>query len=92
MATTTTNTTIGVSTTAGLTLGQRLMEKISSALARFRAYWADRRMRDALADLSDAQLLDIGIAEDEISRIRAFEVFTPRSWADPRGKSRRSVL
>lgn len=53
-------------------------------VGRFVAGWrkrADaRRVRDALSDLDDAMLLDIGVAEDEISRVRAGECFTPRAW------------
>ncbi len=70
------------------TLVQRAVEWISALRNDLRAYRADRRMRDTLAELSDAQLLDIGIADDEIARIRSFDRFTPRSWADSKGKTR----
>jgi uncharacterized protein YjiS (DUF1127 family) len=41
---------------------------------------SDRRMRDQLADLDDALLKDIGIADDELHMIRARRHFTPRAW------------
>jgi uncharacterized protein YjiS (DUF1127 family) len=47
---------------------------------RLRRRAAERRMRDELALLDDAMLRDIGIAEDEIQRVRNLEHFTPRSW------------
>lgn len=42
---------------------------------------ADYDLRAELASLDDAVLRDIGIAEDEISRVIAREDFTPRAWA-----------
>ena len=73
------------------TLGQRLQHMISTAIANHRAHREDRRMRELLAELPDSQLLDIGIAHDEIVRIRAREYFKPRAWEDLRGRSRRSA-
>ena len=43
---------------------------------------AERRLRNKLADMDKALLRDIGIAEDEIYRIRARERFTPRAWRE----------
>ena len=43
---------------------------------------------EKLADLPDSILLDIGVAEEEIPRIRSRERFTPRSWSDYRGSLR----
>ena len=37
--------------------------------------------RARLAAMSDRELLDIGIAEDELHRVHALESFTPRAWA-----------
>lgn len=41
---------------------------------------ADRALRAELAHLDDHLLRDIGIADDEISRVRARETFTPRAF------------
>jgi uncharacterized protein YjiS (DUF1127 family) len=45
---------------------------------------AERRLRNKLADMDEALLRDIGIAEDEIYRVRERERerFTPRAWAE----------
>ncbi len=66
-----------------------LAQRAAAIAAPIRAYWAERRMRQRLADLSDTLLRDIGIAEDEIPRIRARERFTPRAWTDAMGAGRR---
>lgn len=50
-------------------------------LANARRAASDRRMRDQLADMDDAMLKDIGIADDELHMIRARYRFTPRAWA-----------
>lgn len=41
---------------------------------------ANRNLRRDLARMDDALLRDIGVADDEIHRIRALENFTPRNW------------
>lgn len=43
---------------------------------------AERRLRDQLAQMDDAMLRDIGIADDELYMIRARDQFTPRAWAN----------
>ena len=48
----------------------------------FRRDAADRRLRDQLAEMDDAMLRDIGIADDELHLIRARDRFTPRAWAN----------
>lgn len=40
----------------------------------------ERRLRAELADLDPHILRDIGIADDEIGRVRARDRFTPRNW------------
>jgi uncharacterized protein YjiS (DUF1127 family) len=60
----------------------RLLGLAGEFIARRRRAAEDRRLRPRLAELSDTLLLDIGIAEDEIYRIRAYERFTPRAWHD----------
>lgn len=42
---------------------------------------SDRRLRDQLAEMDDAMLRDIGVADDELHKIRARDRFTPRAWA-----------
>jgi len=54
---------------------------ISNLIASAKQSYEQRKLREHLASLDDALLRDIGIAEDEIARIRAEERFTPRAWA-----------
>lgn len=61
------------------------LRRLSAALNRMRAAAEERRVRQHLATIPDALLRDIGIADDEIHRIRACERFTPRAWADRLG-------
>lgn len=61
-------------------LAHRVRRLATELLARYRAARAGRRMREELAQLPDEMLLDIGIAHDEIHRIRARDTFTPRVW------------
>lgn len=92
MSTTTHSTTLGHHVGADRsvdTVGQVLWQRIKSALARIKAAIEDRQVRAQLAALPDSLLRDIGIAEDEIHRIRACERFTPRAWAERMGHTRR---
>jgi uncharacterized protein YjiS (DUF1127 family) len=41
---------------------------------------SERALRRHLANLDDALLKDIGVADDEIARVRRMERFTPRAW------------
>jgi uncharacterized protein YjiS (DUF1127 family) len=71
---------------AGETHGSSIFETIVSVVAaaqeRIRQAAATRRLREQLASMDDAMLLDIGIAEDEIYLVRQGARFTPRAWAD----------
>ena len=67
----------------------RLSRPIVLALRALSRSAAERRLRDRLADMDDALLRDIGIAEDEIYRIRARERFTPRAWSERADSERR---
>lgn len=53
---------------------------LAARLQAWRSAFAKRRLRDQLALMDDRLLLDIGICEDEIARVRAREDFMPRSW------------
>lgn len=59
----------------------------TAIVARLRHEAQDRRLRDQLADMDDAMLRDIGIADDELHMIRARDRFTPRAWAASRSAS-----
>ncbi len=53
---------------------------LSAKVGDWRQRAGDRALRRELAELDTALLRDIGIAEDEIWRIRSRERFTPRHW------------
>lgn len=53
----------------------RLLRSWRKAIAR-------QQQIEELARMDAALLLDIGIAEDEIWRVRAREDFMPRAWAE----------
>ena len=53
------------------------VKRLFSAL---QAKIADRSLRSSLATMDDAMLREIGIADDEIHRIRQQQNFTPRAW------------
>ena len=55
-------------------------DRIFDAVTTMRRRASDRRLRDQLAEMDDAMLRDIGIADDEIHMIRARGSFTPRAW------------
>ena len=60
--------------------------RVAAMIESFRRDAADRRLREQLADMDDAMLRDIGIADDEMHMIRARNRFTPRAWASrPQG-------
>ena len=68
----------------GLSYAGTLLASLSASLRRLgaslRAGLDQRRLRHNLAELDPTLLRDIGVAEDEIARIRASEPFTPRTW------------
>lgn len=59
-----------------------IADRVTSFVAAVRHDAADRRLRDQLADMDDAMLRDIGIADDELHLIRVRDSFTPRAWAN----------
>jgi uncharacterized protein YjiS (DUF1127 family) len=70
----------------------RLSRPIVAAMRTLTRSAAERRLRDKLAEMDDALLRDIGIAEDEIYRTRARERFTPRAWSERADGERRRSL
>lgn|SRR5690554_5559203 len=75
----------GAVSRSGTSLVGSLLRPLWAVTGRMRAAAEERRVRQHLATLPDALLRDIGIAEDELHRIRACERFTPRLWADRLG-------
>lgn len=61
-------------------VGRGLFAPLKRAINAVRAASAGRTMRAELAQLDDNILRDIGIADDEIARVRAQVPFTPRAW------------
>ena len=59
-----------------------LRDKLRQFRDRLREERSDRLLREELADLDAHLLRDIGVADDEICRIRARDRFTPRGWRD----------
>lgn len=71
---------VGARVEAGQTTPSGLLARIRdglAALGRAHAQWA---LRAELAALDDHVLKDIGIAHDELPRVRARDDFTPRAW------------
>ena len=60
----------------------RIFSGLRQSLTNVRQVNADRAMRRELAELDMTILKDIGIADDEIYRVRARQEFTPRNWRD----------
>lgn len=67
-----------VSQGSGLVEG--LVATVRTAVAAFTALREARLMRHDLAQLDPSILRDLGVAPDEIARIRASEPFTSRAW------------
>jgi uncharacterized protein YjiS (DUF1127 family) len=57
------------------------VDALKAMVANARQAATERNLRKELAEMDDALLRDIGVAEDEIYLIRAGQVFTPRAWA-----------
>jgi uncharacterized protein YjiS (DUF1127 family) len=74
--------------TASPSLAARFARQLSEFLEKRRKRAEQRRLVAKLSELSDASLLDIGVAEEEIYLVRNLEPFTPRAWRDPRGCER----
>ena len=53
---------------------------LSAQVAGWREAMALRRSLHEISQLSERELADIGLAQDEIVRLKSNEYFTPRSW------------
>ncbi len=74
-------------TSHGAVLGQgsesfasQAWSKLAAVFVGIRKHHADRMLREELSELDTKLLRDIGIAYDEIPRVRARERFTPKTW------------
>jgi uncharacterized protein YjiS (DUF1127 family) len=68
--------------------GRSAVDVLKAMVANARKAATERNLRKELADMDDALLRDIGVADDEIYLIRAGQVFTPRAWAAKPTRSR----
>lgn len=66
--------------TVGTNLEGGAFRWLQDAVANIRKGFEERAMIRELSSLDDALLRDIGIADDEIYRVRRQEAFTPRAW------------
>lgn len=57
------------------------LSTVGRLVQEFTVSWRRARLREQLARMTARELMDIGIAEEELERIYALEVFTPRRWA-----------
>jgi uncharacterized protein YjiS (DUF1127 family) len=73
---------------ASPSLTARFSRRLSEFLEKRRKRAEQRRLVARLSELSDASLLDIGVAEEEIYLVRNLTPFTPRAWRDPSGSTR----
>lgn len=64
------------------TMLSNLFSWAGHGIERMKRDAARRRLLHQLAGMRDHLLLDIGIAEDEIYRVRGRHDFIPRAWAD----------
>ena len=64
-------------------LGGRFASLVAGWRKAFAEAVAMRRSLRELSLLSDRELSDIGLAHDEIHRLRSSEMFTPRGWRHP---------
>lgn len=62
--------------------GSRLRAAFDQFVAGWKVARDERRLRNELAELDTRVLCDLGIAPDEIDRVRAREAFKPRAWTN----------
>jgi uncharacterized protein YjiS (DUF1127 family) len=76
-----TNSLTAIESTAQVPALNPLLRWPTALFTRARKASADRALRRQLAEMDSTLLRDIGIADDEIHRIRGMDHFTPRKWA-----------
>jgi uncharacterized protein YjiS (DUF1127 family) len=59
---------------------QGLTGWLKRRVAAFEARRSNKALRRQLAEMDDVLLRDIGIADDEIWRVRQGHMFRPRAW------------
>lgn len=66
---------------AGLSIGGRIATAIQAVMSRFQDALKLRRSLREIEALTDRELSDIGLAHDEIHRLRRGDVFVPLGWS-----------
>ncbi len=72
----------GTSDASGLPIGSRIAEAFQHVVAKWQEALKLRRSLHEIKTLSDRELSDIGLAHDEIGRLRRGDVFMPLGWTD----------
>lgn len=72
----------GTSDAAGLPLGSRIAEAFQHIAATWQEALKLRRSLREIEGLTDRELADVGLAHDEIHRLRRGDVFTPLGWTE----------
>lgn len=65
---------------SGLSFGGRIATALQQIASKFQEALALRRSLREIEALTDRELSDIGLAHDEIHRLRRGDVFTPLGW------------
>lgn len=67
------------------TVSAPLSSGIAGFVARIQSAWSQarsvRRAMGEIGGLSDRELVDIGLTQDEVLRLRNHEMFVPRAWS-----------
>lgn len=70
----------GTSDATGLPIGSRIAEAFQYIVGKWQAALRLRRSLREIEGLTDRELADVGLAHDEIHRLRRGDVFTPLGW------------
>lgn len=66
---------------AGLSIGGRIVAAFRHLVAKFQEAMKLRRSLREIEALTERELSDIGLAHDEIHRLRRGDVFVPLGWS-----------
>jgi uncharacterized protein YjiS (DUF1127 family) len=66
----------------GLSIGSRIVGAFQHVAAKFQDAMNLRRALREIESLTDRELSDIGLARDEIHRLRRGDVFVPIGWTE----------